>query len=86
MSEIRFTNVEGKEDAARVLVEIDYTNKRYSITPFCGSKDGKFEFKDDDKSKPVTDKLKWRAIIAAIDAGIKYAEKELANLITNVVV
>jgi hypothetical protein len=57
---------------ATVKLEINYSDKSYSITPSCGTKD--FEFRQCSHKKDM-----WIAILTAIRNAIEYAEKEISN-------
>lgn len=58
------------EQTATVVLEINYSNRNYSIVPF-NNKDFKFQ-------KSSENYKLWKAIIIAIDNAIDFANKELA--------
>ena len=67
-----YLDEKGVIQTARVVLEIDYQSKNYSIKPFCGTIDGEFKFQKTSHKYRM-----WKALLHAIDQAIDFANKEL---------
>lgn len=60
---------------ATVVLEIDYRQKNYSITPYCGDTNNGFKFVNSSHKWKM-----WKALTQSINDAIDFANKELDSL------
>ena len=72
MSKEPYTDEEGREQFATAKLEIQWQQKQYSVTPYCGTIGQGFKFEQTSHKWKM-----WKAMVKAIDKAIDYANSEL---------
>lgn len=67
----KYQDKNGSMQDAAVVLDINYQQKTYNITPFCGAVNDGFKFEASHKWKM------WKAITKSIDEAIDFANNEL---------